>query len=116
MIKLTDLLELKKPSNIYAPGQETNAAPEDDLMKQGFKLGKATIDPETGASVTDVTYLPAFETIRRQALTMRKEFQPFKFSANEDIAKVAKDINTNLTKVSQLIFALEKMIELQNKK
>jgi hypothetical protein len=116
MIKLQDLLELKKPKNIYAPGQETNAAPEDDLMKQGFKLGKATIDPETGASVTDVTYLPAFETIRRQALTMRKEFQPFKFSANEDIAKVAKDINTNLTKVSQLIFALEKMIELQNKK
>jgi hypothetical protein len=47
---------------------------------------------------------------------MRKEFQPFKFSSNEDIAKVAKDINTNLTKVSQLIFALEKMIELQNKR
>jgi hypothetical protein len=116
MIKLQDLLELEKPKNIYAPGQELGNAPEADLMKQGFKLGKATIDPETGASVTDVTYLPAFESIRRQALTMRKEFQPFKFSANEDIAKVAKDINTNLTKVSQLIFALEKMIELQNKK
>jgi hypothetical protein len=116
MIKLIDLLELEKPKNIYAPGQELGNAPEADLMKQGFKLGKATIDPETGASVTDVTYLPAFESIRRQALTMRKEFQPFKFSANEDIAKVAKDINTNLTKVSQLIFALEKMIELQNKK
>jgi len=101
MIKLKDLLNEKNGS--------------DDLMKQGFKLGKPTIDPETGASVTDVTYLPAFEQIRRQALVMRKEFQPFKFSANEDIAKVAKDINTNLTKVSQLIFALEKMIELQNK-
>jgi hypothetical protein len=116
MIKLTDLLELEKPSNIYAPGEEQGKAPEKDLMQKGFKLGKATIDPETGASVTDVTYLPAFEQIRRQALTMRKEFQPFKFSSNEDIAKVAKDINTNLTKVSQLIFALEKMIELQNKK
>jgi hypothetical protein len=46
---------------------------------------------------------------------MRKEFQPFKFSANEDIAKIAKNINTNLTKVSQMIFALEKTIELQNK-
>ena len=116
MIKLIDLLELEKPKNIYAPGQELGNAPEADLMKQGFKLGKATIDPETGASITDVTYLPAFESIRRQTLTMRKEFQPFKFSTNEDIAKVAKDINTNLTKVSQLIFALEKMIELQNKK
>jgi hypothetical protein len=109
MIKLTDLLEVY----VQTPDGEEG---DDTLMKQGFKLGKATIDPETGASVTDVTYLPAFEQIRRQALSMRKEFQPFKFSSNEDIAKVAKDINTNLTKVSQLIFALEKMIELQNKK
>ena len=110
MIKLTDLLE---EVYIQSPDGEEG---DDTLMKKGFKLGKATIDPETGASVTDVTYLPAFEQIRRQTLTMRKEFQPFKFSSNEDIAKVAKDINTNLTKVSQLIFALEKMIELQNKK
>jgi hypothetical protein len=110
MIKLIDLLEAV---NVQMPDSEEG---DDTLMKQGFKLGKATIDPETGASVTDVTYLPAFEQIRRQALSMRKEFQPFKFSSNEDIAKVAKDINTNLTKVSQMIFALEKMIELQNKK
>jgi hypothetical protein len=111
MIKLTDLLNEKV--YVQTPDGEEG---DETIMKQGFKLGKATIDPETGASVTDVTYLPAFEQIRRQALTMRKEFQPFKFSANEDIAKVSKDINTNLTKVSQLIFALEKMIELQNKK
>ena len=110
MIKLQDLLE-----EVYVQTPDGEEG-DDTLMKKGFKLGKATIDPETGASVTDVTYLPAFEQIRRQALSMRKEFQPFKFSANEDIAKVAKDINTNLTKVSQLIFALEKMIELQNKK
>jgi hypothetical protein len=110
MIKLTDLLE-----EVYVQTPDGEEG-DDTLMKQGFKLGKATVDPETGASVTDVTYLPAFEQIRRQTLSMRKEFQPFKFSANEDIAKVAKDINTNLTKVSQLIFALEKMIELQNKK
>jgi len=115
MIKLIKLLELEKPSNIYAPGEESGEAPEKDLMQKGFKLGKATIDPETGASVTDVTYLPAFETLRRQTIRMRKEFQPFGFSSNEDIAKVAKGINTNLTKVSQMIYALEKMIELQNK-
>ena len=30
---------------------------------------------------------------------MRKEFQPFKFSQNEDIAGLAKNINTNLTKL-----------------
>ena len=115
MIKLTDLLELEKPKNIYAPGQEPTNGSEDDLMKKGFKLGKPTIDPETGASVTDVTYLPEFEQIRRKILTMRKEFQPFKYAADENVAKVAKEINTNMTKLSQLIFALDKMIELQKK-
>jgi hypothetical protein len=115
-MKLIDILkELDKPTNIYAPGEEPGNPPEKDLMKHGFKLGKASVDPETGASANDVTYLPAFEQLRRQVLSMRTEFQPFKFSANPDIAKVSKDINTNLTKVSQLIFALDKMIELQRK-
>ena len=99
MIKLTDLLN----------------EVDDDLINKGFKLSEPTVDPETGSSTSNVEYLPPFEQIRRQALSMRKEFQPFKFSANEDIAKVAKDINTNLTRVSQLIFALEKMIELQKR-
>ena len=109
MIKLTDLLEVYVQTPDGEEGDET-------LMKQGFKLGKATVDPETGASITDVEYLPEFEQIRRNILTMRKQFQPFKFSADENIAKVAKEINTNMTKLSQLVFAIDKMIELQNKK
>ena len=107
MIKLTDLLEA-----VYTDKPE---GPDANLMQQGFKLSKPEVDPETGTSSTTVTYLPKFEEIRRQILTMRKEFQPFKFSANEDIAKVSKEINTNMTKLSQLIFALDKMIELQRK-
>jgi hypothetical protein len=46
---------------------------------------------------------------------MRKQFQPFKFAADENVAKVAKEINSNMTKLSQLIFALDKMVELQRK-
>jgi hypothetical protein len=107
MIKLQTLLEA-----IYTDKPE---GPDDELMKQGFKLGKATIDPETGASTTTVTYLPKFEQIRREIIKLRKEFQPFKFSSNPDIAGLSKDINTNLTKLSQMIFALDKMIELQRK-
>jgi hypothetical protein len=84
-------------------------------MQKGFKLGKSTTDPETGAVSTDVEYLPEFETVRRQVLKMRKDFQPFKFSSNEDIAKLAKEINSNLTKVSNLVFALDKRIELERK-
>jgi len=105
MIKLQTLLE-----DIYT---DIPDSPDDELMKQGFKLGKVTIDPETGASTTTVTYLPKFEQIRKDIIKLRKEFQPFKFSSNPDIAGVAKEINTNMTKLSQLIFALDKMIELQ---
>jgi hypothetical protein len=116
MIKLTDLLgeAIVKPENIYSQGQEPKSG-ETDLMNRGFKLGNTKVDPETGASVSDVEYLPEFENIRRKVLSMRKEFQPFKFSSNPDIAKISKDINTHMTKVSQLIFALDKMIELQRK-
>ena len=107
MIKLIGLLEA-----IYTDKPE---GPDDNLMQQGFKLSEPTVDPETGASSTTVTYLPKFEQIRKDIIQMRKEFQPFKFSQNEDVAGLAKNINTNLTKLSQMIFAIDKMIELQRK-
>jgi hypothetical protein len=107
MIKLQTLLE-----DIYTDKPDS---PDEDLMQQGYKLGTPTINPETGASMSTVTYLPKFEQLRREIIKMRKEFQPFKFSSNEDIAGVAKEINTNMTKLSQMIFALDKMIELQRK-
>jgi hypothetical protein len=113
MIKLIDILnELEKPSQIYAPGQKPGNEP---LIQRGFELTQSEVDPETGTVTSTVKYLPKFEQIRRDVLKMRKEFQPFKYSANPDIAKIAKDINTNMTKLSQMIFALDKMVELQRK-
>ena len=113
-MKLLDIIkELEKPSNIYAdePGNDSG----DDFLKKGFKLSEPTIDPETGTVSSEVTYLPAFEKIRRDLIQMRKEFQPFKFSSDPDIAKLAKEVNTNLTKLSQMVFALDKIIELRKK-
>jgi hypothetical protein len=106
MIKLQTLLE-----DIYTEKPES----PDDLMDKGFKLGEPEINPETGTTTTTVTYLPKFEQIRKDIINMRKEFQPFRFSSNEDVAGLAKNINTNLTKLSQMIFAIDKMIELQRK-
>jgi hypothetical protein len=108
MIKLRDLLD---EAYVQMPADQN----DDELMQKGFKLGQATVNPETGTVSTDVTYLPEFENIRRQILRMRKEFQPFKYAADENVAKVAKEINSNMTKLSQLIFALDKMVELQRK-
>ena len=104
------LIDIVKEVYIQEPSKSN-----DDLLDKGFKLGEPTIDPVTGASITDVEYLPEFELIRRQVLQMRKEFQPFKFSSNPDIAKISKEINTHMTKGSQLAFVLSKMIELQKK-
>jgi len=113
MIKLTDLIkELDKPENIYASGEEK---PSDDFLQKGFRTKNQTINPETGTISTDVEYLPAFETVRRDLLQYRKEFQPFKYHPNESIAKSAKDLNTLLTKAANLVFALDKMVELQRK-
>ena len=117
MIKLTDLIkELEKPEQIYAPGAQHEETSDEDFLKKGFRTKKTTIDPETGAVSSEVEYLPSFERVRRDLLKFRKEFQPFKFHPNEPIAKSAKDLNTLLTKAANLVFALDKMVELQRKK
>lgn len=86
-----------------------------EALKRGYKSIKTTIEPDTGRVTNEYEPLPKFDEIRRKILHIRTEFQPFKFSSNEDISKLAKDVNTTLTKVSQMIFALDKMIELQKK-
>jgi hypothetical protein len=50
MIKLKDLLD---EVYVQMPGEQG----DDELMQKGFKLGKSTTDPETGAVSTDVEYL-----------------------------------------------------------
>jgi len=115
MIKLINLLnELEKPEQIYAPGQGPEAK-DDGIIQKGFRTTNTVIDPETGASVSTVEYLPKFEQIKKDLQKYRKEFQPFKYHSNESIAVNAKNINTLLTKASNLIFALDKMIELERK-
>lgn len=115
MIKLIDLLELEKPANIYAPGfdeEDTN----DDFIKKGYRTKTTSINPETGTVSSDVEYLPTFEEIRKKMIQFRKEFQPFRYYDNPNISKLAKEINTSLTKISNSIFALDKMIELEQKR
>ena len=88
---------------------------ENKPNSSGFKTKQTDVDPETGTIATDVEYLPNFDKVRRELLHMRTEFQPYKFSGDKDIAKLAKDVNTSLTKLSQMVFALDKMVELYRK-
>jgi hypothetical protein len=111
MIKLIDLLELEKPTNIYTPGEEPGDAPEKDLMQKGFKLGKATIDPETGKSFSDVEYLPEFDKIKMDIGNFAKTFRTYKFSADPDIASVATKLVTSLNKADQLTTVLNNMVK-----
>jgi len=109
MIKLKKLLQ-----EIYVemPPENDNTK---ELIQKGYIMGKPEVDPETGKITTSVTYLPKFKQIRIDLMQKRNELKPFKFSTNKDIAKVATEADTMLGKLSQLVFALDKMIELQQK-
>ena len=113
MIKLIDLLEEieVRPPIVPMPSEED----DEEFIQRGFRTIPTEIDPEPGTVTSKVEYIPSFEKVRRDLLKNRKEFQPFKYHSNESIAKNAKDLNTLLTKAANLIFALEKMVELERK-
>ena len=119
MIKLIDLIkEAEQEPKIFVGGpfgEPEEKFDDEDMVKRGFRTKEVGVDPETGAVISQVEYLPKFDQIRRDILKHRKEFQPFKYHSTESIAKNAKELNTLLTKASQMIFALEKMIELERK-
>ena len=109
MIKLSDLL--KEAAYVQLPSGEE---PE-ELISKGFTTSKPELDPETGKITTSVQYLPKFKQMRFDLMQQRNDIKPFKFSANPDIVNVAKETDKMIGKLSQLIFALDKMIELQQK-
>lgn len=118
MIKLLDIInEAEIP--VTGKGGEKVAAfkPKQDMdaFKRGYKSIKTSMDPETGTLTQEFEALPKFDEMKRNVLNYRREVQAFKYSANEDIAKVAKEANSYLYKAAQLISALDKMLELQRK-
>jgi len=110
MIKLSEILQ-----EVYVEKPPKDIEGAEELIQKGFKMGEPEIDPATGKISTSVTYLPKFKQMRIELIQKRNEIKPFKFSANEDIAKVASEADKTMGKLSQLIFALDKMIELQQK-
>jgi len=131
MIKLIDILnEIEEPSDksiganrnvVRVKGSKipSNYTAKDpinyDAFKRGYKDIKVTSNPETGQVTTEFEFLPKFDDIRRKIIKYRTEIQPFEYSKNEDIANLAKKIKTSMTKLSQMIFALDKMLELMKK-
>jgi hypothetical protein len=111
MIKLTDLIkELGKPENIYNPGVNPEE-PSDDFLKKGFRMKDTMTNPETGASMSDVEYLPNFDRIKMELGNFAKTFRTYKFSADPDIASVATKLVTSLNKADQLTTVLKEMIK-----
>jgi hypothetical protein len=109
MIKLQDLInELGKPENIYSPGINPEE-PSDDFLKRGFRLKGTSVNPVTGASMSDVEYLPEFDKIKMDIGNFAKTFRTYKFSADPDIASVATKLVTALNKADQLTTVLKEM-------
>ncbi len=118
MIKLIDILNEAEIPVTGASGEKVASfKPKKDgeAFERGYKSIKTSMDPETGAYTQEFEALPKFDEIRRNVLKYRREVQAFKYSTNEDIAKVAKDANSYLYKAAQMILALDKMLELQRK-
>lgn len=119
MIKLIDILnEAEVPIKGMSGEKVAALKPKQDgeAFERGYKSIKTSLDPETGTFTQEFEALPKFDDIRRNLLKYRREVQAFKYSANEDIAKVAKDANSYLYKAAQLVLALDKMLELQRQK
>jgi hypothetical protein len=113
MIKLSSLiLELEKPTNIYAPGGGPAIDSDDELLKKGYKLGKPKINLSTGTSTSNVEYLPSFGQMRKDLAAIGKNLQPLKLSKNEDIAKLATALGVAVSRVSARLLDLDKMIKL----
>ena len=89
---------------------------EDDFIKKGYKLSEPEINPETGTTTTSVTYLPKLKQTRLDLYKMRDQFRPYKYSSNPDIAKLSKEISTNITKLTNAILALDRMIEAEKQR
>lgn len=119
MIKLLDIINEAEVPVTGASGEKVASfkpKQDSDVFERGYKSIKTSVDPETGTFTQEFEALPKFDDIRRNLIKYRKEVQAFKYSTNEDIAKVAKDANNYLYKATQLILALYKMLELQRTK
>jgi hypothetical protein len=109
MIKLIDLIsELDRPENIYSPGVNPEE-PSDDFLQRGFRMKGTSINPITGASMSDVEYLPEFDKIKMDIGRFAKTFRTYKFSTDPDIASVATKLVTALNKADQLTTVLKEM-------
>jgi hypothetical protein len=122
MIKLTDLLELEKPKKIYAdrePGKEItigDLTPEEyeDLLKKGTILVNLPSDPNRpGTTTSQVLSLPKIDTIKREVVQNKREFDVFMFSSNPDIKNTAKEINKLYNQLFRAMNALDKLLALQ---
>jgi hypothetical protein len=118
MIKLIKLLneeDKPDPKELGKLGFVMGKPGEKELFTKGTMLGPEEVDPTTGAVTTQVVSLPYFDQVRKNLFKIRSSIQPFKYSTDADIAKVAKDAVTAMNQANNLIFALEKMIEMYKK-
>lgn len=124
-MKLIDILkELEKPKKIYADkptGRDITIAdltPEekDELFKKGSIMIPLPSDPNRPETIgSQVINLPKIDQIKKDIIKNKQEFDVFMFSSDEDIKKVAKEINNLYNKLFRATNALDKMLDLKKK-
>ena len=119
MIKLINLLnEIEKPENIYVPG----SSPEEqdrEFLKKGYRMIGTNINPETGASTSNVEHIAQFGKISNDLSSIMKQIRPFKrLIARKDdellkqIKAMAANIISDLGKAQTTINDLSGLIDI----
>jgi hypothetical protein len=112
MIKLADILD-----EIYVEYPRGYEPPEDDFIMKGFRTGEPEIDPETGKSTSNVTYLPDLVKVYSELRDIRQnEIKPFlDYPDNKEIADLSRRLYEAMYKVMKATDKLHSIIVREKK-
>lgn len=118
MIKLAKIVaEIEKPKNIYNVGMGPGEKPESELISKGFEMSTPEINPETGRSMSTVTYPSDLMKAYSQLKNIRlKELKPFMdYPNNKEISELSESLYRSIWNVMKGINRLHDIIEREKK-
>jgi len=110
------LLDILREANENITDIIANLTPEQrkELFQRGSLLIPQSQDPSRPSTISSkVVRLPKAEEIQRKLINDKKEFEAYQYHPDEDIKKIAKEINKLYNQLYGTIKALDKTLELK---
>ena len=112
------LLDILREANENITDIIANLDPEqrEKLFQRGSLLIPKPQDPSRPSTISSkVVRLPKAEEIQRKLINDKREFEVYQYHPDEDIKKIAKEINKLYNQLYSNIKALDKMLELKKR-